>query len=430
MESSELVSPHWFPPCSTSPRLWFLSTTASDSLGVSVGPVCLGLLEHGFLGLPHLCSSLGQRPSEAKATLRLLYQHGLLERVRTSAGPAFRVRELELESFGRLAKFCGSLGEDARRSAWASEAALAVEVLAERGLCTRSQIVEGCLEKAGIVGGRAGEGAEEVVRMVVKAVEELEREGFLVRVPEPADEEGETEEMVSEVKRQKVEAGETDASKTADLDEVEFLGIQYSRFLFEMRVNLVVQYVHDRVDDVAARIVRIMLQPVEQSYQMRKDAAQNIEFKIAEYSEMTLFDASAKWINGLSRQSLRNYIELLTHDNVPILKYKTSKHGEVLFVDIENIIKEMRSRRFQSIMRTKFGVEGARVFRLLSKESYMSERQISEKALIPEKKCRETLFKMMQENFVTLQEVPKTADRNPKKTIYLWKIDLDHVFDS
>jgi hypothetical protein len=59
---------------------------------------------------------------------------------------------------------------------------------------------------------------------------------------------------------------------------------------------------------------------------------------------------------------------------------------------------------------------------------YQEEKQITDRALLPEKKVREILLKLMSENFVQMQEIPKSADRNPKRTFYLWSTDLSKVY--
>jgi hypothetical protein len=41
---------------------------------------------------------------------------------------------------------------------------------------------------------------------------------------------------------------------------------------------------------------------------------------------------------------------------------------------------------------------------------------------------REKLYAMMSAEFVALQELPKTADRNPQRTLFLWSVPIDRVY--
>ena len=44
-------------------------------------------------------------------------------------------------------------------------------------------------------------------------------------------------------------------------------------------------------------------------------------------------------------------------------------------------------------------------------------------ALLPEREARPHLWRLLQGGYVRLQEVPKTADHNPRTTCFLWHVD-------
>jgi DNA-directed RNA polymerase III subunit RPC3 len=50
------------------------------------------------------------------------------------------------------------------------------------------------------------------------------------------------------------------------------------------------------------------------------------------------------------------------------------------------------------------------------------ERQIAKVAMITSKEVRERLYAMLKAGLVQLQEVPKSADHTPSRTIFLWSI--------
>jgi DNA-directed RNA polymerase III subunit RPC3 len=60
-----------------------------------------------------------------------------------------------------------------------------------------------------------------------------------------------------------------------------------------------------------------------------------------------------------------------------------------------------------------------RSFPVASKRKHLSQ-QISKIAMMPPKDCRPLLFSLSADAFVSLQEVPRGADRNPTRTFFLW----------
>lgn len=53
---------------------------------------------------------------------------------------------------------------------------------------------------------------------------------------------------------------------------------------------------------------------------------------------------------------------------------------------------------------------------------------LSEKAMLPERDTRPLLWELMTHEFIELQEVPRSVDRNPKTTTYLWHVVPDRAF--
>ena len=47
--------------------------------------------------------------------------------------------------------------------------------------------------------------------------------------------------------------------------------------------------------------------------------------------------------------------------------------------------------------------------------------------MIPLKDCREILGKLLKQEYVRMQEVARTVDHAPSRTIYLWKVQVPSV---
>lgn len=72
--------------------------------------------------------------------------------------------------------------------------------------------------------------------------------------------------------------------------------------------------------------------------------------------------------------------------------------------------------------------EAVRVMRILDTYGRLDEKHVSKIGLIQPKEVRRIIDGLMQAGMVELQEVPKTADRLPSRSFYLWYVDWDRVY--
>ena len=57
----------------------------------------------------------------------------------------------------------------------------------------------------------------------------------------------------------------------------------------------------------------------------------------------------------------------------------------------------------------------------------MTDTDPTDHAVLPPKECRQVLYMMLKNKYLSLQEVPRSNDRVPSRTIFLWKVDYDSV---
>ncbi|CAI7868318.1 unnamed protein product, partial [Closterium sp. NIES-53] len=81
----------------------------------------------------------------------------------------------------------------------------------------------------------------------------------------------------------------------------------------------------------------------------------------------------------------------------------------------------------EAIVSQRFGPSACRLFRLLLSKNCLEQKQAAELAMISLADTRQLLYRMMLDEFVQLQEVPKTADHAPQRTFYLWRIHISTV---
>lgn len=75
-------------------------------------------------------------------------------------------------------------------------------------------------------------------------------------------------------------------------------------------------------------------------------------------------------------------------------------------------------------MEERFGSRCARIFRLLLRKKHLEQKQVEDFAMIPAKEAKDMLYRMLSENLVALQEIPKTPDHAPSRTFYLYTVNV------
>ncbi|KNZ57128.1 hypothetical protein VP01_2234g4 [Puccinia sorghi] len=88
---------------------------------------------------------------------------------------------------------------------------------------------------------------------------------------------------------------------------------------------------------------------------------------------------------------------------------------------------ELRKALVSRIIREKYGIEAARVVRILLHKGRLDEKHLAKFAMMTLKDSRELCLKLSAAKVIELQEVPKTNDRQPSRTFYLFFIDFQKL---
>jgi DNA-directed RNA polymerase III subunit RPC3 len=121
-----------------------------------------------------------------------------------------------------------------------------------------------------------------------------------------------------------------------------------------------------------------------------------------------------------------------------------SLSGSKVQVEFEIVCRRLRRLVLEAVTRERHGDDGVRILRLLLNTGKMDEKQvsihfifvffsqtisdllptqqISKVAMMSPKDVRPLLSAMSAESLISIQEVPKSADRNPTRTFYLWSV--------
>ncbi len=98
-------------------------------------------------------------------------------------------------------------------------------------------------------------------------------------------------------------------------------------------------------------------------------------------------------------------------------------------IRMSDLCRELKMQHALSVAKEKTGALGGRIFRVLHTYQRLEEKQLSEIAIAPKKRVREVLYALLHAKFVSLQEIPRGADRNPSRSFYLWGVPTAKVLD-
>ncbi|PKC05068.1 hypothetical protein RhiirA5_361758, partial [Rhizophagus irregularis] len=123
---------------------------------------------------------------------------------------------------------------------------------------------------------------------------------------------------------------------------------------------------------------------------------------------------------GVTREILiKQYLDyLVEYDD--ILRKKDENMGGMYIIRYNEICESLKKEIFEDVIMEKYGFKGVRIVRLLYEKSKLDEKAV---------KARQKLTELMSGGFVQIQEVPRSADRAPSRTFYLWDIDYKKCYD-
>ncbi|PWY86342.1 DNA-directed RNA polymerase III subunit rpc3 [Aspergillus sclerotioniger CBS 115572] len=99
-------------------------------------------------------------------------------------------------------------------------------------------------------------------------------------------------------------------------------------------------------------------------------------------------------------------------------------------VEFRHLARKLRHLELERMIEARYGDVALRVIRVLHAKGKLDEKRLQEISLLPFKDLRQVLASMQAGGFVDLQEVPRDAQRQPSRTIYLWFYDPDRIRNS
>ncbi|TFK25069.1 hypothetical protein FA15DRAFT_668942 [Coprinopsis marcescibilis] len=223
------------------------------------------------------------------------------------------------------------------------------------------------------------------------------------------------------------------------VDDEVFFRVNCQRFNVHIRNEIIVRAAKERYNSQAASVVQAAITGSENAQssvsEVRSDpvSISRIIMLLADNDDLQ---------SGLAYSSkkvpiptcVKDYLGLLSSADNPTPAGKANAFvsfgGSKVQVEYETICRTLRRKLLESIALEKHGHEGVRIIRLLLDTGKMDEKQIAKVVMMASKDVRPLLAAMSADSLISTQEVPKSADRNPTRTFYLWYVDLYKGYSS
>lgn len=245
-----------------------------------------------------------------------------------------------------------------------------------------------------------------------------------------------------------------------------WLRVHYQRFDVHVRNRALIQAVSLKYNSITGEVFRYMLQGdlLGESRSEREIRSRPISVTALAH----MIPAEVKIQRGLDRRSieehnsrmpspvelLAEYVAILTDsDNVssqarqtrflaPSGSSTTTSAGGAtrvptsFTIEYRNIISQLQMEMLRQVVSEQFGATAARIFSILVSKGKLEEKHISKLGLVSIGETRDICSRLFAATLLSLQEVPKSNERNPQRTFFLWFVDLprcktwliDHLF--
>ncbi|KAF9363954.1 RNA polymerase III subunit C82 [Mortierella sp. NVP85] len=226
-----------------------------------------------------------------------------------------------------------------------------------------------------------------------------------------------------------------------DVDENTYFKINYERFIIRWRNTQIASLYEVRLNPTAKAIMTTILQLAEERMIHSKEeytSSVNIHIllnhlpKDVNLTDTLEFDPAELGTNNVRPkpgECLEKYIEILESDLMRILRRDAGRSGQYI-VHLKAATKILKRTLIQDIVSSRFGMPYVRIMNMLLEKGKLEEKQISRFSMMPVKDVREKLTTLCTFGVLNLQEVPKTTDRTPSRTFYLWEVLLDRASDA
>ncbi|EPQ58252.1 hypothetical protein GLOTRDRAFT_36462 [Gloeophyllum trabeum ATCC 11539] len=426
------------------------------------------LLTRGRLGLAQLVRFSGLKPRTIRACIIVLVQHNVLWHAHTEEEGEvveFNIQECLIRlRFGRFVWQTEVL--------FGKEAAAVIQLLLDHGKLRRPEIIS----RLSTADPKSSMSYSQALHKLLsgsyikpstllshqsprdKRIKyEAEERGKLVGLPTAKQLREAKEAATARLKREEEEAERVGLKRKAadqlnqrssskrkiieedEVDDDVYFRVNYDRYNVHIRNKLIESAVRERYNDAAASVMRAVLKTTE-GKQVDVAEPRSDPVSLASIAEHILDEAELS--SGLILPSshkkpsdialMKDYLGMLACADNPTPAGRSASFvsfgGSKVQVEFEIVGRRLRRRVLEAVTRERHGDDAVRIVRLLLDRGKMDEKQISKVAMMAPKDVRPLLSALSADSLVSLQEVPRSADRNPTRTFYLWYVDLTKAY--
>jgi len=204
--------------------------------------------------------------------------------------------------------------------------------------------------------------------------------------------------------------------------------VNHSQFLWEFRKKAVIDYVLQTHSAACSFVVAQMLYEYKPEVVALSGATQRAPIFDTDQIH-ALCERAANLQDIVNPVQTEEQVEACCHQLLgdSTLFFERKVHPPGYVINFNSLFEELRLKHIQSLCRSRYGSLSARIFRCLLEHHRLEETQLSELCTAPRKEVRRLLYTMHRAQLVSLQDVPRTADRMPQKTFYLWGVPREAV---
>ncbi|PNF18354.1 DNA-directed RNA polymerase III subunit RPC3 [Cryptotermes secundus] len=198
--------------------------------------------------------------------------------------------------------------------------------------------------------------------------------------------------------------------------------VNFDRFHQDFRDQIMVSAISRRCDDNAGELLKELL---KQMY-LRTEAwaATSNPVPFTELREAVRKQSS----RPLLGQYIEQYLKVMEEDSSGFVSKVGDSSGGQYSINMKTAFVQLTWATIENIVMERFGSKGARIFRLVRAKKFVEQEQIQQVAMIPAKEAKLLTYRLLEENFLHIQELRKSLANNvPNKTFFLFHIDLNQV---
>ncbi|KAG1819506.1 RNA polymerase III subunit RPC82-domain-containing protein [Suillus subaureus] len=229
------------------------------------------------------------------------------------------------------------------------------------------------------------------------------------------------------------------------VDDGVYFRVNFDKFNTYIRNKLIEMAAGERFNQSAALVMRATLKATEARQKSVSDTRSVRRHPTSTAAIAVLISDDDDLSTGLvtltkkasSASLVKDYLGLMSAVDNPTPAGKAASFISLIdnkvYVEFGLVSKRLRRRVLEAVARERHGDDGVRIVRLLLDIGKMDEKQIAKVAMMPNNVVRPLLAALSSDFLISTQEVPRSADRNPTRTFYLWylvHVDLHKAYSA